>query len=301
MRKLDFFGGNEKERNIIISIILLAVILLVVNFLYFRDMDLVFALLNILTAFLILGPTLIIKYGEYKRKKEIESRFPDFLRDVSEAVGAGMNLPKAIASTKDNNYGPLTPYVKKIANQIDWGIKFEKVLMNFADRVGSGLLKRTASTIIEAHDSGGNIKDTLENVSETSMEIERLRRERSSQIYSQMVTGYVIFFIFLGVMIGLQVFLIPSLNFQQQANVQGMELGTGFSQGGEGTQELYSNMFQWLIVIQGAFSGVAIGKMAEGTIMSGLRHSVVLVSLGYSLFLIASSLFGGVSLGILPS
>lgn len=298
--ELDIFHGNKKEKIIVIISIIPALLMFVMNFIYFRETTTIFAMLNVLGASMILGPFLVIKYREYKRKKEIENRFPDFLRDVAEAVGSGMNLPKAIISTKDNDYGPLSPHVRKMVAQVDWGIKFETILTKFADEIGSGLLRRTTSTIVEAHSSGGNIQDTLKNVSNTSLEIEKLKKERSSQIFSQMITGYMIFFIFLGVMIGLQLFLIPSLSFQEEAQVEGMELGGG-GLGQEGSKQLYSEMFQWLIIIQGAFSGIAIGKMAEGSVLGGIRHSVILVAIGYSLFVLAQPILGGFQLGILPS
>ena len=58
------------------------------------------------------GPTLL-EYRKYRENKEIEERFPDFLRDITENIKTGMTLTQAITATKDTYYGVLTPYVKK--------------------------------------------------------------------------------------------------------------------------------------------------------------------------------------------
>ncbi|MFC2143947.1 hypothetical protein ACFLQO_01120, partial [Candidatus Aenigmatarchaeota archaeon] len=47
---------------------------------------------------------------------------------------------------------------------------------------------------------------------------------------------------------------------------------------------IYTETFIWFIVIQGFFAGLAIGKMSEGAIMAGLKHSLILILIGYALF-----------------
>ncbi|RLJ03547.1 MAG: hypothetical protein DRP11_00410 [Candidatus Aenigmatarchaeota archaeon] len=287
--------SQEREIMLLVSAAGGITVFLVSFFLFYEDSSL-FTLLNLIGVVIIFGPSLMIKFTEYQRRKEMEERFPEFLRNVVEGTRSGMTLPQALKNAARGEYGVLTPYVKKMAAQIDWGIPFDDVLRSFANQIGSNTLKRVVSTIIETHRSGGNISGVLEAVSQSVVEVERVKKERSSHVYSQMITGYTIFFIFLGVMIGLQVFLIPSLSFQRTAGTEGLSIGGATSQE---LVELYNTMFQRLIIIQGAFSGLAIGKMAEGTIMAGLKHSMILILLGYSLFLIVPGLLGGSALDLL--
>ncbi|MBI2110164.1 hypothetical protein HYT51_00065, partial [Candidatus Woesearchaeota archaeon] len=37
----------------------------------------------------------------------------------------------------------------------------------------------------------------------------------------------------------------------------------------------------WLVVIQGFFAGIMIGKFAEGELKMGLKHSLILIVVGY--------------------
>jgi len=130
---------------------------------------------------------------------------------------------------------------------------------------------RITSTIIESHRFGGNLTDVFESISSTAIEIERLREERKLYINSQLMTGYIIFFVFLLVMIGLQKFLVPTLG-----DVSIGEITSPM----EGIETQYNEMFRNLIVIQGLFAGLVIGKMAEASVVAGVKHSLVLLIVG---------------------
>ena len=90
----------------------------------------------------------------------------------------------------------------------------------------------------------------------------------------QKIKAHVIYFVFIGVIVGLQKFLMPTLAF------------SGASKFGMGPTETvsYKDVFQNLVIIQGVFSGLAIGKMSEGSILAGLKHLIVFVAIGFTAF-----------------
>jgi flagellar protein FlaJ len=118
----------------------------------------------------------------------------------------------------------------------------------------------------------------LDATGKTIKEINKIRMERFSAIYNQMITGYITFFIFIGVLIILQKYLVPSFS-----SFSSPELGMTDLQS---SMKAYSDIFQWLILIEGFFSGLIIGKMAEGSLISGLKHSLFLIVAGYGAFLL---------------
>ncbi len=243
--------------------IFLGLILFLFNYFFIK-----FDLLIVLSFVIALSGFLIMEYLDYKRNKEIEERFPDFLRDVAENMRTGMTLPQAIIATKNTYYGALTPYVKRIATQIDWGVPFDEILRKFSkDR--TKLVKRSISTIIEAHRGGGDISEILDSVGKSMIEINRIMKERASTIYNQIVVGYVIFFLFIGILIVLQTFLLPSLHF--------------LSEGTASLEAFYIQTFKLLVLIQGFFAGLVIGKMSEGRIIAGIKHSFLLIIAGYTI------------------
>ncbi len=273
---------NKKKTAIIGGSLVLAIIVVVINFVYFSQSALAFQLLGVLSVALALGPSLSISYSEYSSAREIETKFPLFLTDVVDGVRAGMTLPIAMKSAAKHDYGKLNRTVRLMSSQMDWGVPFDDVLKAFAETSGTPVIKRTVATIIETHRSGGNIVDVLQAVSGAILEVNKIKKERASHIYGQMITGYTIFFVFLGVLIGLQKFLLPSLS----------GLGSGLEGGlaGEMNASIYDLMFTAMIIIQGTFSGLAIGKMAEGSLFGGLKHSVALVTIGYGAWVTAAAI-----------
>ncbi len=263
--------GLTRESFLIIAFALIGVLLFIANFFLFK-----ISYLNFVAIIIVIIFPSILGYAKYRREAEIERRFPDFLRDVSENIRAGMTLPQAISSTKNTNYGALTPHVKKIAVQLDWGVTFDKIFEDFASK-STPVIKRTVATIIEVHRGGGNIADVFDVIGSSTVEINKIREERSSGIYSQMISGYMIFFVFLGILIALQTYLLPGLS---SSTLQGPAP--------ENLTGLYANLFKWLILIQGLFSGLVIGKMAEGNISAGLKHSLILMFIGYNMLVIFS-------------
>jgi len=222
------------------------------------------------------GPALF-EYKRYKENKEIEERFPDFLRDVTENIKTGMTLTQAIIATKNTYYGALSPYIKKIVTKIDWSIPFDQVLKEFSSQT-TPLIKKTISTIVETYSGGGDITQILDASGKTIKEINKIRKERFSAIYNQMITGYIIFFIFIGVLIILQKYLVPSLFAFSSPDIGMSSM--------DSTSKIYSDIFQWLILIEGFFSGLVIGKMAESSLLAGLKHSFILIIIGYGAFLL---------------
>lgn len=204
--------------------------------------------------------------------------FPQFMRDLVESIRSGMILPQALKSISNNDYGQLSPYIKKLNAQLDWGIPFDKALIKFSKSTHSKLIGRIASTIIESHRFGGNLTDIFESISSTAIEIERLREERKLYINSQLITGYIIFFVFLIVIIGLQKFLVPTLT---DVTMEGVNINP------KEMSNQYNEMFRNLIIIQGLFAGLVIGKMAEATIVAGIKHSLVLLVVGIIVYTIS--------------
>lgn len=260
----------------------LAVPIFLVNFLFFKEITTTSYLLNFIGGLVAVLPILLALYLKHTRLKKLEENFTTFLRDFTEAVRGGMTIPFALRHVSRNEYGPLSKYVRKMAAQLDWGIPLHTVLTKFSEECGSRLIGRTISSVVESHAYGGSLTDLMEALSATVVEVEKLRAERRLFMQSQMMTGYIIFFVFLGVIIGLEKFLIPSLIgvTKEAPAVPGAPTISP-----ELMETEYKIIFRNLIIIQGAFAGLIVGKMAEGEIVAGIKHAVFLILIGLLVFL----------------
>ncbi len=124
----------------------------------------------------------------------------------------------------------------------------------------------------------------MKAIGQSLIEINKIKKERSLSVQSQIVTSYLIFFTFIFILVVLQAFLIPALS--GATNVPGLSTGPSPEQ----STQVFVGAFINFIIVQGFFAGLATGKMAEGSIVAGFKHSIVLITIGYTIFSIFSSI-----------
>ncbi len=197
---------------------------------------------------------------ESSKEKENNEMFLEFSRNLVESVKSGTPISKSIINLRGKYYGSLTPYIKKLANQISLGIPVKNALETFARDVDSRVISRAVTLISEAEKAGGEIEGILESVAKSVNETEKLKKERLSVIYSLVVQGYIIFFVFIVIM------LIY------------------------GAEEVAKPML-YLLIIQGLFTGLVIGKLAEGSLKAGIKHSFAMVALSLLIYMGAKAFF----------
>ncbi len=247
-----------------------------------------------------LTPFVISIIRESKVKEEKEDMFLEFSRNLVESVKSGTPISKSIVNVRDKDYGVLTPNIVKLANQISMGIPLEKTLQTLADDVDNETVSRALTLIGQAEKSGGEIGGILESVTEAVNTTDRLKKERKASISSLVVEGYIIFVVFIVIVLVLQFQILPLLGnlvgtgSSAEAGSSALSaLGYGGSGGAPISQQQLANSFLYLLLIQGLFSGLTIGKLADGTMKSGIKHSFILMVMAFLVSSGASAIFGG--------
>ncbi len=266
--------------------ILLGISILSINFLFVSNiLPFLVPVLNIIGGLIATLPSVFLFYNRYKKSKEIEQQFIAFVMDLNQSINSGMTLPIALEYCSKKDYGALSPYINNLAAEVNWGVPFKKALEIFAKKTKSLPIQRATTTIIETYDVGGKISDTLTAVGKSLMEIDKIKSERTASVHSQIITSYLIYFVFIFILVILQAFLIPALTPPKEltGSVAGLMETAPVPSG-----ELYKESFINFILIQGFFAGLVTGKMAEGSIVAGFKHSVLLIVIGYTIFSIAS-------------
>ncbi|MAG16145.1 hypothetical protein CMO88_03725 [Candidatus Woesearchaeota archaeon] len=247
-------------------------------------------------------------FAENKRQKELETRFPDFVRNLTGAIKSGMPASQAVIQVSDTDYGSLMPFVKKFSNQLEWAMPFHKAFVNFGKETENPVIRRAIATMIQAEQAGGNIEDVLTSITDSLIEIKKIKEERKSSIHAQVMQSYIIFFVFLGIMILIQNLLIPYMaNFGDA-----QDSGLGITETSSGNLNLDASLdfssplnffksftvwvvsikgvFLFLALIQGFFAGVVLGKLAEGDLTSGLKHSLIMGTIAFITITVAQSI-----------
>ncbi|MDI6887107.1 MAG: type II secretion system F family protein [Candidatus Thermoplasmatota archaeon] len=226
---------------------------------------------------LIAGPYPFYLHIKRKRIDKIEDRLSDFLRDLAESGRFGMTLADSIRKASRGDYGKLTPEIKKMAAHIDWGVPAEEALELFAKRVNTPLVNRAMAIVMKASRAGGDISDVLGVAAANIKDIQLLQQERKVEMGSYVAVIYTAFFVFLAVVIILNAVFLPAM--AQHSVTAGAE-GAVVAKPELDLEEL-KMIYLGGAITQGIGDGILIGIIDTGRVASGLRHSFIMVLLGF--------------------
>lgn len=221
--------------------------------------------------------TVILETREVTEKEEM---FLEFARNLVESVKTGTPVSKSIINVKDKSYGVLSPNIQKLANQMTLGIPLNFALQVFAKDVNNKTISRALTLIGQAEKAGGDIGEILESVARAVNLSDKLKKERKAVISTLVVQGYIIFFVFLIIILVMQFKILPMVSGIAEVGSFDAIGATGGS-GTDLAPEEISTSFFYLLLIQGFFTGLTIGKLSEGNVKSGIKHSFALMMLAF--------------------
>ena len=220
-------------------------------------------------------------------KNEVEEKFPDFLRDLAEYWKGGLAMTVAIQTLATSEYGSLNDEVKKMSDQLSWGIKFSDVIKQFADRVGTPLVQRAIALIAEADRAGGKISDILVTAANDSRELKFLEGERKRAIGSYIAVIWTSYFVFLGVIVTLAVVFIPAIAGSNSSGEEGGDSG-GQTIGNMTIRNIdplfFLTVFYYGVTMQAVGNGTMAGLMSTGRFSTGFKHSGMMIVVALVVF-----------------
>ena len=219
------------------------------------------------------------KYLEIRRIYKIDEIFPDFVRDLAESRRAGMTFTKAILFAAKGDYGILTPEIKKISQQVSWGASVTNALKAFAERVPTKSIRRTVSLITDASKSGGNIAEILDVAAQDAREIKMLEGERTSNMGSYVVVIYVGMFVFIAIVLIMNVSFLPSMIGEDAEGLAGAVTG-----GSTIDLDKIISIFYFATLVQGIGSGMVAGVFENGRFSSGIKHMFIMTFVTWFVF-----------------
>lgn len=258
---------HEKKLAWVVSVSLAVVIILFAYFMFWGTAA--FEEFVFFAVMVAVFPPTVLNYVDYKWRRAVDEHLPDLFRSIVQAQETGMTLPQALEGVSKRDYGPLTAELKRMTTQISWGMTFEEALLALERRVNTVLMQRTVPMIIEASRSGGRVERVFDPMGKFVQTTLLLDKERRNQTRSYIAIIYVAFFVFL--------FTIILLFKSFFSSVEGLPiLGSAVM-----APEEMQRMFFHMTAIQAFFGGLVAGKMGEGSINAGLKHSLVLMLCGY--------------------
>ncbi len=222
-----------------------------------------------------LAPAVVsIRHG--RERSGLEKSLPDFIRDMAEGRKIGLPPENSLEQLATKEYGRLSKHVKKMGSQISWGVSLRKVIRTFTSEVNSWMTKAVGMLMMEVIDVGGGTVKSFSDMADFTRKINDFESERKS-----MLRPYIFVIYMSGIMIVITTFLMAFLLTQAS---------TG-SAGAAALPTLDPTTIDLLFlsaIFQGWVVGLVAGKMGEGSLASGFKHSLILVVLGLTTVYVGS-------------
>jgi flagellar protein FlaJ len=142
------------------------------------------------------GTYFFLDYRIYRRTKEIEDVFPDFLQLSSSNIAAGMPVDRALWYAIRPGFGVLAKEMEEVAKATMTGEDLETSLLRFAEKYNSNTIRRSINILIEGMRAGGEIAELLNKIALNIDDMKIMRKEMAAN-----VTTYAIFITFAAVVI----------------------------------------------------------------------------------------------------
>ena len=216
-----------------------------------------------------------------RRVDAIEQSTPDFLRQISSLLRAGVGIETALEDISKQGSGPLTNELKRAVIEIKIGSSFDDSLMSMSERLKSKTLDRTFRMIIEGRRVGGSLSDVIETVAEDLRAVLALKRERKANV--MMSVMFLIISAIIAAPFALGMIMIYSGFIASLGKVNPL-LGAA------------TTAASGYIIIHSIIAGILIGIVLYGSARKGVKYALILAPVAYGIFYLIST-FGMLLIG----
>lgn len=232
------------------------------------------------SSLVIIVPSAILDFKHQRWISAIEDQMPLLVRGVAESQETGMTLVRAFEKVIENKMisGPLAKEVKQMVVQMSWGTSFEGALTNFKNSINSPVVNRFCVLVLEASHSGGTIKKVFTATSGFMQEMKEIDRDTSAQMKPYIIVIYAAFVVF----IVTAILLVNSFFAPLEGSA---DVISSLAPGG-GTSN-FKDFFYQNMIVSALTGGLMAGKIGERRVASGLKHSILLLVVGYVAFVLA--------------
>ena len=136
-----------------------------------------------LSTFLLLaaGPWFLIRRWAIRRREKIEDQLADAMVMFSASIRAGLSLAQALDLLAMECPAPIQQEFSQIIGEYKMGKPMERTLREAKDRLRSENFALFAAALLASRESGGRLNDTVERISRSVLEMQRLERKLHSE------------------------------------------------------------------------------------------------------------------------
>jgi tight adherence protein B len=150
---------------------------------------------------LVLGfflPRFYVKYRQAKRLRTFSNQLGDAINLLANGLRSGYSLLQAMDAVAREMPPPISEEFQRVVREIGLGLSNERAMNNMLRRIPSDDLDLMITAINVQHEVGGNLAEILETISHTIRERIRIKGEIRVLTSQQMLSGYIVSFLPIG-------------------------------------------------------------------------------------------------------
>jgi tight adherence protein B len=150
---------------------------------------------------LVLGfflPRFYVKYRQAKRLRDFNSQLGDAINLLANGLRSGYSFLQAMDAVAGEMPPPISEEFQRVVREIGLGLSNERAMNNMLRRIPSDDLDLMITAVNVQHEVGGNLAEILETISHTIRERIRIKGEIRVLTSQQMISGYVVSFLPIG-------------------------------------------------------------------------------------------------------
>lgn len=209
-----------------------------------------------------------------RRVDAIEQTTPDFLRQISSLLRAGIGIETAMEDISKQGGGPLNDELKRAVIEIKIGSTFDDALLSMGERLKSKTLDRTFRMILEGKRVGGSLSDVIETVAEDLRAVLALKRERRANV--MMSVMFLIIAAIIAAPFALGMIMIYSGFIGSLGKANPLLDAASISATG-------------YLIIHSIIAGLLIGIVLYGSARKGVKFSIALVPIAFGIFYVVKT------------
>jgi len=191
----------------------------------------------------------------------VEKQLPEFLREISDMRDIGMTLQGAIHMIAGHKTGVLSSEIQVVSEELKYGSSLSGALVRMEERIGLTTVKRAISLLVRASQVTDHIREIL-GIAVADMEhYLKMKSKRFNVSFVYLAVIYLSFAIYLFAAYEMNVAFISSFSsFNVSFDISGNK------------QDMFI-----IGIILAFFSGIMAGQMSANTMLSGLKHSIIML------------------------
>lgn len=125
----------------------------------------------------LVGPLVVIKRKQKKRIEAFNNQLGDALLIICNCLRSGLTFGQAMENIAEEMDDPIGKEFKRSVNEMNYGASQEQALENMLLRVDSADLSLTVAAVNIQRQTGGNLSEILETISDTIRDRLKIRKE----------------------------------------------------------------------------------------------------------------------------